>query len=172
MTPEEKADLLWERAEVKQVMLDFGRALDTGNWDLYLSCLADRIRLDFERLTGFPEIEIGAEAWTRFAELALGPVRRHHQYSNFSVQIDGDRAQAVTYMVARHFKMTDRGASENTQYGWYDTSFEKQSGAWKITRLSHQFSWVAGNDALLDFSDPELAAHMATVFCDGNRIRQ
>jgi len=30
-------ETLWARAEVERVMLNFGRALDTGNWDLYRS---------------------------------------------------------------------------------------------------------------------------------------
>lgn len=172
MTHEEKIAILWERGAIETVMLNFGRALDLGDWTLYRSCFADRIRIDFERLTGFPEIEVDADAWARFAELALSPVRRHHQYSNFVADIDGDTATAMTYMVARHFKMTDRGAAENTQYGWYDNKFEKQEGAWKITRLSHHFSWVSGNDGLFDFAEPTLAAQMAIVFCDSNRVSQ
>jgi SnoaL-like domain len=172
MTPQDKAALLWERSEIERVMLNFGRALDRGDWELYRTCLADRIRVDFERLTGFPEVEVDAEAWARFAELALSPVRRHHQYSNFIARIDGDCATATTYMVARHFKMTDRGAAENTQYGWYDNSFEKHGGVWKIARLSHQFCWVSGNDGLFDFAEPAVAAQMAIVFCDANRVRQ
>jgi hypothetical protein len=172
MTTEEKAALLWERSEIERVMLNFGRALDRGDWELYRRCFVDRIRVDFERLTGFPEIEVDADAWTYFAKLALSPVRRHHQYSNFMAHIDGDTATATTYMVARHFKMTDRGASDNTQYGWYDNMFAKQEGIWKITRLSHHFSWVSGNDGLFDFAEPALAAQMAIVFCDANRVRQ
>jgi len=172
MTPQDKAELLWERSEIERVMLDFGRGLDRGDWVLYRKCFADRIRVDFERLTSFPEIEVDADSWARFAELALSPVRRHHQYSNFVAHVDGDSATATTYMVARHFQMTDRGSAENTQYGWYDNNFKKQNGAWKIVRLSHQFSWVSGNDGMFDFSEPALAAQMGIVFCDANRIKQ
>jgi len=172
MTDSDKLALLWESAAIKQVMIDFGRGLDLGDWELYRSCFADRIRVDFERLTGYPEIELEADQWIRFAELALSQVRRHHQYSNFSVKIDGNRATAITYMVARHFRMTDRGASENTQFGWYDNSFERLEGGWKIVRLSHQFSWVSGNDALFDFTEPALAEHMALVFSKANRVNQ
>lgn len=172
MTDGEKIAALWERAQIEEVMLDFGRALDRGDWALYRTCFAERIRVDFERLTGFPEIEVDADEWTRFAQLALEPVRRHHQYSNFSAQVDGDHAVAMIYMVARHFRMTDRGSAENTQYGWYENSFARRNGRWCITRLSHHFQWVTGNDALFDFSEPELAAHMASLFCDANMVRK
>jgi len=172
MTTDEKIDALWQRAAIETVMLDFGRALDLGDWELYRQCFADRVRVDFERLTGFPEIEVDADVWTRFADLALAPVRRHHQYSNFSARIDGDKATATTYMVARHFRMTDRGSAENVQYGWYENDFEKRADSWRIVRLSHQFQWVSGNDGLFDFNEPALAAQMALVFCDANRVRQ
>lgn len=167
-----RMDILWAQACIEQVMLSFGRALDRGDWILYRACLADRIQVDFERLTGFPEIAVDADAWVRFAELALGPVRRHHQYSNFAATINGDRASATTYMVARHWKATDRGACENTQYGWYETDFVRHGDAWKITRLGHHFQWISGNDALLDFSEPELIAQMGRVFCDANRVHK
>ena len=108
---EQKIDILWTRAEIERVMLDFGRALDLGDWKLYRSCFADRIQVDFERLTGNPEIHVDADLWTRFAEIILTPVRRHHQYSNFSVTIDGDTADATIYMLARHWKPTDTGAA-------------------------------------------------------------
>ncbi|MBY0509176.1 MAG: nuclear transport factor 2 family protein [Rhodospirillaceae bacterium] len=172
MTPEaERLQTLWDRGEIERVMLDFGKALDRGDWHLYRACLADRIRIDFERLTGFAEVEVNADEWVRFASLALGPVKRHHQYSNFSCVINGDHADTTMYMVARHWKATDRGGATNTQYGWYENLFQRIEGTWKISRISHQFQWIDGNDALLDFSEPELAAQMRVVFSPANLIK-
>jgi hypothetical protein len=157
-------ETLWNRAEIERVMLNFGRALDRGDWPLYRSCFADRFQVNFERLTGFPETQVDADLWTRFAEIILTPVRRHHQYSNFTVNIDGDRADAVIYMVARHWKPTDGGSSESTQNGWYENSFARIGGQWKITRLLHTFQWVSGNGGLFDFTDPALIEVMGKVF--------
>ena len=163
-------ETLWNRAEIEQVMLNFGRALDTGDWPLYRSCFADRFRVNFERLTGQAEVFVDADLWTRFAEVILTPVRRHHQYSNFSANIEGDRAEAVIYMVASHWKATDAGASEYVQNGWYENSFARIDGHWKITRLLHTYQWVSGNGGLFDFSDPELIKVMAEVFSAENRV--
>jgi hypothetical protein len=91
---EQMIETLWTRAEIERVMLNFGRALDVGDWKLYRSCFADRFKVNFERLTGQPEVYVDADLWTRFAELILSPVRRHHQYSNFCATIDGERASA------------------------------------------------------------------------------
>lgn len=170
LTQAQKIDVLWARAEVERVMLNFGRALDTGDWKLYRSCFADRFRVNFERLTGQAEVHVDADLWTQFAKVILSPVRRHHQYSNVSITLDGDRADAVIYMVARHWKATDGGDSEYTQNGWYENSFARIGGDWKITRLLHTYQWISGNGGLFDFSDPELIDVMGRVFAKENRV--
>jgi hypothetical protein len=170
LSHEQMIEALWTRSEIEQVMLNFGRALDLGDWPLYRSCFADRFRVNFERLTGQPEVFVDADLWTHFAKVILSPVRRLHQYSNFSVRVDGDRADAVIYMVARHWKAVDSGAAEYTQNGWYENSFARIDGRWKITRLLHTYQWVSGNGGLFDFSDPELQEVMARVFAKENRV--
>jgi hypothetical protein len=126
--------------------------------------------VNFERLTGQPEVYVDADLWTHFAKVILSPVRRHHQYSNFSVNIDGDLADAIIYMVASHWKATDSGATEYTQNGWYENSFARIGGEWKITRLLHTYQWISGNGGLFDFSDPELIDVMGKVFAKENRV--
>lgn len=171
-TVEQMVTTLWETSRIEDLMLRFGRALDTGNWAMYRSCFADRFKVNFERLTGYPEVYVDADLWTRFAELILSPVRRHHQYSNMSVSIEGDRADGVIYMVARHWKATDGGCPEYTQVGWYENAFERIRGQWKITRLLHTYQWVNGNGGLFDFSDPELVKVMGQVFSPENRVHK
>jgi SnoaL-like domain len=160
--------LLMEERAITKVMLRFGRSLDLGDWPGYRSCFTDELMADFERLTGCPEILVNADEWTRFAELILSPVRRHHVYSNFNIDIDGDSAYALVYMTARHWKATDLGVSEYNQYGWYDAWFTKASGEWKMWRVKHDFQWTSGNNALFDMREPELAASMAKVFSEAN----
>jgi len=171
LTTARMVEILWARAQIEAVMLRFGRALDMGDWKAYRSCFADRFRVNFEKLTDQPEVFVEADLWTRFAELILSPVRRHHQYSNLTVSLQDDRAEAVIYMVARHWKPTDSGAAEYTQIGWYENTFGYLEGEWKITRLLHTYRWIEGNGALFDFSDPELVKVMAQVFAPENRVR-
>ena len=170
-TQAQMLESLWVRSQIEAVMLRFGRALDLGDWKAYRSCFADRFKVNFERLTGQPEVYVDADLWTRFAEIILSPVRRHHQYSNLTVSVDGDRAEAVIYMLARHWKATDGGSAEYTQVGWYENSFECIEGEWKITRLLHTFQWVSGNGALFDFTDPGLIKIMSQVFAAENRVK-
>jgi hypothetical protein len=171
LTTAEMVEALWVRSQIEAVMLRFGRALDLGDWKAYRSCFADRFRVNFERLTGQHEVHVDADLWTRFAEVILSPVRRHHQYSNLSVSVQDDRAEAVIYMVARHWKATDSGSSEYTQVGWYENTFGCFDGEWKIIRLLHTYQWISGNGALFDFNDPELVKVMGQVFAPENQVR-
>ncbi len=165
------ARVLWEKDQLKNLILDFGWALDSGDWDLYRSCLHDRVLIDFERLTGFPEVEVSAADWTEFARHALTPVRRHHSYTNFRIDVFEETARARVHMVARHFHSTDNGAAENTQYGWYEFTFTRTAGgAWKMSRVRHSFQWVSGNAGLFDFSKEPVASAAARVFHPGNRV--
>lgn len=168
MTEAEKINALWDEREVIKVMLRFGRSLDTGDWPAYRSCFTNPVNINFKRLTGFDEVSVDADLWTLFAEQILTPVRRHHVYSNFNVELDGDRAYLLVYMTARHWKSTDNGCSMNTQYGWYDVWFERRDGEWLMNRVKHDFQWVEGNGALLDVSDPPLVATMGKIFCEAN----
>jgi hypothetical protein len=168
MTNEEKLLELWEDKQVGRVMLRFGRALDTGDWTAYRSCFTDQVNIDFKRLTGMDEVRVDAELWTRFAQQILSPVRRHHVYTNWDISVQGDRAYALVYMTARHWKATDLGASDYTQYGWYDVWLEKVGDGWLINRIKHDFQWVEGNNALFDMNDADLSATMAQVFSKAN----
>lgn len=167
-----RAAELWERGEVERTIVEFGRGLDDGDWELYRSTLIDTVEIDFSRLTGFPEVRVAADLWTRFAKLALSPVRRHHQYSNFLIDVEEGTATATVKMVARHWKETDRGAGENTQYGWYEFGLRKEYARWKIARLKHHFEWISGNGALLDFADAAVNEVMVEIFAAGNRVNQ
>jgi hypothetical protein len=159
--------LLDERAIIK-VMLKFGRSLDLGDWPGYRACFTDKLLVDFSRLTGQPKILVDADDWTRFADLILTPVRRHHSYSNFSIDMQGDRAEAVWYHTSRHWKSTDMGAPFYHQYGWYDGTFLRQGGVWKMAYVKHDFQWVEGNNAMFDMTEPNLAAQMQKVFSPAN----
>lgn len=171
MEAKDHLEVLWEKDQLMGLILDFGWALDSGDWDLYQSCLSDPVRIDFKRLTGVPEVEVSAADWTEFARHALMPVRRHHSYTNFRIEVAKHTASARVHMVARHFLPSDNGSAENTQYGWYEFAFIRgPDETWKIRRLKHSFQWVSGNAGLLDFTIEPVASAAARVFNAANMV--
>lgn len=166
----EMIETLWAKSQIERLMTDLGRAIDRGDWALYRRCFADEIDINFERTLGFPEIRCDADTWVGLAEHLLTPVRRHHQFSNYAIDLDGDRAEAIIYLVARHWRASDNGSSEFVQNGWYENRFVRVDGEWKLSRLFHTHQWTSGNGALFGVPTEEAAALLKQVFCEANRI--
>ncbi len=155
---------LWDRSQIDQLMFRFGRALDLHDWPMYRSTFLDRIDIDFRDLTGQPPVTVDADLWTEFARLVLSPVKALHQYSNHVIALDGDAATSTLYHVCRHHRASDRGGSENVQYGWYENAYARTAQGWRIARLKHSFQWVEGNDRLLERTDDEFNDVCRRVF--------
>jgi hypothetical protein len=155
---------LWDRQQISDVMLRFGRGLDRHDWDLYAATLTDPFEVDFFDLTGRPPAVTTPKVWARFAAACLERLVVMHQYSNFHINLHGDEADGVFYHISRHRLPNRFGDDHYTQYGWYENSFRRTADGWKISRLKHTFQWCDGNPTLIDTSDPAWREAAAAVF--------
>jgi hypothetical protein len=158
---------LLDRQQISDVMLQFGRGLDLHDWELYAATLTDPFEVDFFDLTGRPPAITTPQTWARFASACLQRLTVMHQYSNFSINVRGDEADGVFYHVSRHRLPNRHGDDHYTQYGWYENSFSRTAGGWKICKLKHCFQWCDGNPTLIDASDPAWQEAAAAVFGAG-----
>jgi hypothetical protein len=166
-TTEEMVRIMWDRQQISDVMLRFGRGLDLHDWDLYASTLTDPFEVNFFDLTGRPPAITTPKVWARFASACLERLMVMHQYSNFHIELRGDEATGVFYHVSRHRFPSRTGGDQYTQYGWYENSFRRTAGdggGWKISHLKHCFQWCDGNPTLIDLSDPAWQEAAAAVF--------
>jgi len=159
-----RVQVLWDRQEISDVMLRFGRGLDLHDWDLYASTLHDPFEVDFFDLTGRPPATTTPSTWARFAAACLQPLQVVHRYTNFHIDLDGDEASGVFYHVSRHRRPNTHGQDQYTQYGWYENRFRRTGDGWKITVLKHTFQWCDGNPTLIDTSDPAWQALADEIF--------
>ncbi len=163
-TTEEMVRELWDRQQITDVMLRFGRGLDLHDWELYANTLTDPFDVDFFDLTGQAPATTTPAIWADFASACLQRLEVHHQYSNFTINLNGDEADGIFYHVSRHRFPNTHGDDHYTQYGWYENSFRRTDDGWKISKLKHCFKWCEGNPTLIDTSDPAWQAAAATVF--------
>ena len=70
-TTDEIARELWERHQISDVMLRFGRGLDLHDWDMYAATLADPFEVDFFDLTGRAPATTTPKIWAQFASACL-----------------------------------------------------------------------------------------------------
>lgn len=155
---------LWDRQQITDVMLRFGRGLDLHDWELYAGTLADPFEVDFFDLTGRPPTTTTPQVWAEFASACLERLQVLHHYSNFHIDVHGDTADGVFYHQSRHKLPNKFGEDTYYQYGWYENSFGRFEDGWKITKLKHTFQWCDGNPTLIDVSDPDWQAAAAAVF--------
>ena len=62
-TTEEMVRELWDRQQISDVMLRFGRGLDLHDWDMYAATLTDPFEVDFFDLTGRAPERQAVAAW-------------------------------------------------------------------------------------------------------------
>jgi len=147
-----------DRAEIERVMLNFASRARSRGLKLYRSCFADRFQVNFERLTGQPEVHVDADLWTRFAEVILSPVRRHHQYSNFSrpsMAIGRPRSCIWLARMEADGRRQRRIHSER----WYENSSRGSTGTGR-SRVAAHLSVGVRQRRVIRFSDPELVKIM------------
>ena len=141
----------------------FGQALDTDDWDLYRTCLADEVHVDYSQSSGLPATTTTAEAWTAFVVQCVQPQSTVHYYTNLRVAfLDVDTARTRLNHQSHHRVDTRTGESVNVQVGTYETTAARTASGWCLSSITHRVSWVTGNPALLDVSRPAyLQAHEA-----------
>lgn len=153
-----------DRQEIIELMLRFGRGLDTNDMELTASCFTDLITIDFSDMEGLSAANTTPKLWADFASEAMGHLMVTHQYSDFTIAIDGDRATGIIYHVSRHRFPNLTGGDQYTQYGSYDNDFQRTEDGWKISVLRHLTRWCDGNPTLINTSTRAVQDAMARVF--------
>ena len=143
-----------DRADIIDVVTAFAVALDTRNWELLRTCLADPVEVDYPDSVGvatFAADDLVATAQRFFGRLDA----TLHISANHQITIDGDRATCVSSLLAAHFL---RGAGDEPvqrQVGYYTNHLERLD-RWRIRRTEQHQAWTEGNAAVF--------AHAAGAF--------
>jgi hypothetical protein len=145
---------LADRAAIIDVVTAFAVALDTRNWELLRSCLADAVEVDYPDSVGvatFAADDLVATAQRFFGRLDA----TLHISANHQLTIDGDRATCVSSLLAAHFLASAGDQPVQRQVGYYTNHLERID-RWRIRRTEQHQAWTEGNAAVF--------AHAAGAF--------
>jgi len=121
---------LEDKEQIAQVLIDYGRHLDSRNLAAYAALFAE----DGEWVGGFGTVK-GRANIQAFMEknMGSGPNKagNYHIMSNFAITVTGDTATAWSRWA---FVVPGERGAAISQAGRYDDTFVREKGTWKFKR--------------------------------------
>ncbi len=137
-------------ADLIRIADGIARAVDARNWDAARAFFADRLRADFEDLSGQPAAEIASDdliaAW---ASNLRGAKTSFHQRTNHQVTIQGERATMVSAGYAWN-RMEGHGEPLWEIWGTYEHGFVRTDLGWRCDAMTLRVAHQRGNFLVRD----------------------
>ena len=150
---ETKTQLLWDRAEISDVVTRYAAGMDFQDWTMFRSCLTDEIEADYSEATGQSAATMRAEDFVAFVRNLLGTpgLRTQTLSTNHAITVKGDTATCVSYYIAQHYLPQDDSSGEAFNvYGWYTDTLIRTVQGLKIRKLKVTVRWATGNPQILN----------------------
>jgi hypothetical protein len=138
---------LLDRADISEVQLRYATGTDSHDWELFRSCFADEVEVDFSEGFGQPVVRLNADDWVKATAPRMESFKAtQHMMTNLVITFtDDDHATCVAYVRARHHLPNPTGGSDQTVYGYYTNQFVRTPAGWRITTLKLTTRWMTGN---------------------------
>jgi 3-phenylpropionate/cinnamic acid dioxygenase small subunit len=141
VTPAELCD----RAEIHDVVVRYGWALDTKDWALLDTCFTDDAQVDYSSNPGGkagPYREVRSWLQKVFSAFPM----TQHLMTNVDVALQGDTARVRT-MVTNPQGAATRAGPLHVFFvgGRYDDDFVRTADGWKIARRVETTLWFQGS---------------------------
>lgn len=139
-------EALQEKQNVQDVVTTMVNAIDTKLWDVAEGEFTPTVFVDYSSMTGQPGTQLQAKELVGGWKNLLKSVDTHHMLTNFSIQVDGNKARSQSHVYASHL-------AEDIDYwdifGLYLHELEKINGTWKITSMTLIVHGQKGNTEFL-----------------------
>ena len=124
-----------DRQDISELLVRYATGIDRRDWPLFRTVFTDDCQLDYGEIG----VWHGVDAVTEFMQLAHAMAGHTlHRLSNIAVTVDGDSAQARTYIDGLIMAADNSGGVNAV--GLYDDEIVRTAGGWRIAR--RQFTSV------------------------------
>jgi 3-phenylpropionate/cinnamic acid dioxygenase small subunit len=118
-----------DREDIADVLLRYATGIDRRDWPLFRTVFTDDCELNYGEIGAWK----GADAVTEFMQQAHALAgHTMHRLTNQMITVDGDAAQARTYVDAL-IMLADNNSGVNAA-GFYDDEFVRTEQGWQIAR--------------------------------------
>lgn len=160
---------LIDRTKIVETIKRLAFHMDRKDWKSYEAEFAQQVEVDFTG-TAFGGTSPRLAPRARWAAAVASGLARffetQHFATNYFVEINGDRARAITYFIARHFvKAPDGGKYVLDQGGYYTHGLIKVEGVWKVNFNKLTPLWDRGDPQALELAQARgLSREWAELF--------
>jgi hypothetical protein len=155
---------LADRQTITDTVVRMGWFLDRRDWDGLRDLFTERVYTDYTALWGGEPQEAGVDQLLSTA--AQGSWRRtmdgleatQHLITNVLVDLAGDEARARANVLAVHRLPNPHGSPLWTVGGTYDFRLVRTAAGWRIRAITHDLTWVEGNQQILFRAAAQAAA--------------
>jgi uncharacterized protein (TIGR02246 family) len=123
--------LLEDRLTINDLFVRYTTALDAGDVATVVGCFTKDAVLESPAIGMIAGREAIRAFAARFAALRKGGTQFRHMISNFSVEVEDERARATCYLLVL---ITRDGKSRPLPPGRYECELVKQGGQWRFRR--------------------------------------
>lgn len=118
-----------DRQDIADVLLRYATGIDRRDWPLFRTVFTDDCELDYGEIG----VWNGVDAVTEFMQQTHAMAGHTlHRLTNQVIVLDGDRAEARTYVDA--LIMVANNASGVNGIGYYDDQIVRTDAGWRIAR--------------------------------------
>jgi 3-phenylpropionate/cinnamic acid dioxygenase small subunit len=113
--------------DIAQVLVRYTSGIDRRDWDLFRTCFTEDCRADYGDIGSWQGVD-GLTDYMVAAHAGMGHTL--HRLSNVAVTVDGDEAEARSYVDA--VIMAPDGGSGVNAVGFYDDRLRRTGDGWRI----------------------------------------
>lgn len=139
-----------DKAEIRDLLYLYCRAIDRADSDLLASIFTPEARCDYGLFSGtISEFRAFARSFVD----AIGPT--HHNITNSLIQLSGDKAVGESYGIAVHGDVSEaHGPVDLIVFVRYNDRFERREGKWKIAHREVVYDWNQHIPRTADWDGP------------------
>ena len=113
--------------DIAEVLVRYTTGIDRRDWDLFRTCFTGDCRADYGDLGSWQGVD-GLTGYMVATHAGMGHTL--HRLSNIAVTVDGDEAEARSYVDA--VIMAPDGGSGVNAVGFYDDRLRRTVDGWRI----------------------------------------
>ena len=139
---------LTDREQIYDLMVCYGRAVDTYDTELIRSCFTDDATIRYDPINGEGRLMRGWKDFSVFWVQMQEPMQCMHQFTNFSFEINGDEAAYSCLLLAQHWPRGSDFTGKVPLYtvgGRYDSRVCRTESGWRIYEHREKTFWDWGD---------------------------